>query len=54
LVPSPVIAPAGRRPGLADQLELGFRRGFGEEVVHAGLGRDGAAVSWLSPVIMTC
>ena len=41
LVPSPVIAT--RRPFglvLADQLQLGLRRGLGEEVVDAGLGGD--------------
>jgi hypothetical protein len=41
LVPSPVIATS--RPSAwcaADQFELVFRRGFGEEVVHAGFGGD--------------
>ena len=41
LVPSPVMAT--RRPcalDVADQLELGLRRGLGQEVVDAGLGGD--------------
>ena len=42
LVPSPVMAT--RRPAallLADAAEFHFRRGLGEEIVHARLRRDG-------------
>ena len=41
LVPSPVIATSRPcRLVLANQFELGFRRGLGEEIIDAGLGGD--------------
>jgi hypothetical protein len=53
LVPSPVIATSAAGLFLADQRQLVLRFGLGEEIIHARLLRDRAAVSGLSPVIIT-
>ena len=47
----PLMCPRPGTAGMAASFILG--RCLGDEIVHAGLGGDGGAVSGLSPVIMT-